>query len=106
VALSVSPALTLPIALAGFRMGLPILPGIIGVASAPFLLAVPADLVVLGVGVELMAMIFPVALPLAVRSTAHKLVRVITGKLKDLLAVATTAITHQAAPDRDSSPPG
>jgi hypothetical protein len=72
VALAVSSALALPIALDGFRVGLPILAGIIGIASAPFLLTVPADLLVLGVGVELATVIVPAALPLAIRSTAHK----------------------------------
>jgi hypothetical protein len=67
-------------------------------------LAVPADLVVLGIGVELVTVIFPAALPLAIRTAANKLVEVVTGKLKDLLAVATTA-THQAAPNRDASCP-
>lgn len=105
MALAVSSALALPIALDGFRVGLPILAGIIGIASAPFLLTVPADLLVLGVGVELATVIFPAALPLAIRSTAHKLVRMIAGKLKDLLAVATMAITHQTAPNRDASRP-
>ena len=86
--------LPLPIALDGFRVGLPVLAGIIGVASTPFLLAVPADLVVLGIGMEFAAVIFPTALPLASQLAANKLVRMITGKLKDLLAVATAAITH------------
>lgn len=93
MALSVSPTLTLPITLYGFRVGLPILAGIIGMVSAPFLLAVPADLVVLGIAVELATMIFPAPLPLAIRPAANKLVGVVSGKLKDLLAVATAA-TH------------
>ena len=82
MALAVSPALTLPITLDGFRVGLPVLAGIIGISPTPFLLAVPADLVILGIGVELMAVIFPTTLLLAIGSTAHKLVRTITGKLK------------------------
>jgi hypothetical protein len=40
VALAISPALALPIALDGFGVGLPVLAGIIGVSAAPFLLAV------------------------------------------------------------------
>jgi hypothetical protein len=103
--LPVSLALALPISLDRFRVGLPVLAGIMGISAAPFLLAVPADLLVLGVGVELAAVIFPAALALAIRSAANKLVGVITGKLKDLLAVATTAITHQVAPNRDASRP-
>jgi hypothetical protein len=52
---AVSPALSLAVALDGFRVGLPELAGIIGVAGAPFLLAVTADLAILGSGVELAA---------------------------------------------------
>jgi len=86
-------------------MGLPVLAGIIGVASTPFLLAVPADLVVLGIGVEVATVIFPAALPLAIGSAANKLLGMITARLKDLLAIATTAITHQAAPNQGTSRP-
>jgi len=103
VALAISPALALSIVLDGFRVGLPVLARVIGMAVAPFLLAVPADLAVLGIGVELVAMIFPVALPLAIGSTANKLVGVITGKLKQLLATAAAAIIHQAAPELSES---
>jgi hypothetical protein len=42
--------------------------------------------VVLGVGVELAAGIFPAALPLAIGSAANKLAGMITGKMKQLLA--------------------
>ena len=80
--LSVSPALTLPIVLDGFRVRLPVLAGIVGISPAPFLLAIPADLVVLGVGMELAAVIFPAALPLAIGPAADKLMEMITGKLK------------------------
>jgi len=86
-------------------MGLPVLAGVIGMAVAPFLLAVPADLLVLGVGVELAAVIFPAALPLAIGPAANKLVGMITGELKNLLAVAAVAIGHKAAPNRDASRP-
>jgi len=96
--------LTLPISLDGCRVGLPVLAGIIGISSAPLLLAVPADLMVLGVGVELAAVIFPAALPLTIRPTANKLLGVITGQLKALLAVATKA-THQAAPNQNAGRP-
>ena len=73
--------------------------------AAPFLLAIPADLVVLGIGVELAAVIFPAALPLAIGPAANNLLGMITGRLEKLLAVATTAITHQAAPNQDASRP-
>jgi len=105
VALPVSPALALPVSLHGFRVGLAVLPGIIRIPAAPFLLAVPADLVILGIGVKLAAVIFLAALPLAIRSAANKLVGMITGKLKQLLAAATVAIGHEAAPSRDACRP-
>jgi len=101
VALAVSPALTLPITLDGFRVGLPVLAGIIGISPAPFLLAVPADLVVLGIGVELATVIFPAVLPPAIRSTANNLLGMIAARLEKLLAVAAAAITHQAAPNQN-----
>ena len=82
-------------------MGLPVLAGIFGIQSAPLLLAGAADLVILGIGVELKAVVFPAALPLAIRSTANELLGMITRKLKQLLAVAATAIGHQAAPNGD-----
>ena len=102
MALPVSPALALPISLDGFRVGLPVLVGVIGMAVAPFLLAVPADLLVLGVGVELAAVIFPAALPLAIRSTANNLLGMIAARLEKLLAAAAAA-THQGAPNHDLS---
>ncbi len=102
MALAVLSALTLPIALHGFRMGLPILAGIFRISAAPFLLTVPADLVVLGVGVELAAVVFPAALPLAIGLTANNLLGMIAARLEELLAVAA-ASTHQAAPNRDAS---
>jgi hypothetical protein len=105
VALPVSPALTLPVALHGLRVSLPVLLGVVGMTGSPFLLAIPTDLVILGISVKLAAVIFPAALPLAIRSTADKLVGMITGKLKELLAVAAAAIAHQAAPDRDACRP-
>jgi hypothetical protein len=103
VALAVSPALTLPISLDGLGVGLPVLAGIIGISAAPFLLAVPTDLVVHGISAKLTAVVISSALSLAIRSAANKLVRMITGRLKQLLTVATAAIVHQAAPDRDAS---
>ena len=52
---------------------------------------------------SLASVIFPAALPLTIRSTANKPVGMITGWLEKLLAAATAAITHQAAPNRDAS---
>ena len=48
-------------------------------------------------------MIFPAALPLAIGSAAIKLLGMITRRLEKLLAEATAAITHQAAPASDSA---
>ena len=70
--------------------------------STPFLLTIPADLVVLGIGVKLAAVVFPTALPLTVRSATNALLGVVTRKPKQLLAVATT-MSHQTAPNRDAS---
>jgi hypothetical protein len=74
-------------------------------AVAPFLLAVPAELVELGIGVELAAVILPSALPLPIRSAADQLAGMITGKLKDFLAVVAVAIAPEAAPARDACRP-
>ena len=93
----------MPISLNRFRVGLPVLAGIIRIPAAPFLLTIPTDLVILGIGVKLATVILPPALPLAIRSTADKLVGMITGKLKELLAVAAVAVAHRAAPNRDVS---
>jgi hypothetical protein len=79
--------------------------GVIGTLPAPFLLTVPADLVVLNISVELTGVIFPAALLLTIGQVAEKLLGMMAGKLKQLLALATTAIAHLAAPNRDSSRP-
>jgi hypothetical protein len=105
VALPVSPALSLPVSLHGLRVSLPVLPGIGGMTGPPFLLTISTDPVILGIGVKLAAVLLPPALPLAIRSTADKLVGMITGKLEGLLAVAAVAIAHQAAPDQDACRP-
>ncbi len=104
MALPVSSALALPISLDRLRVGLPVLARIVGVSAAPFLLAVPADLVVLGVGVELAAVIFSTALPLAIGSAANKLVGMITGELKQLLTVAAAAVIHQGGSESGCEP--
>jgi hypothetical protein len=101
----VSSALTLPVSLHGLGVSLPVLLRIVRMTGPPFLLTIPADLVIFGIGVKLAAVILPSALPLASRSTAEKLVGMVTGKLKELLAVAAVAIAHQAAPGRDACRP-
>ena len=94
----VSPALRLPVALHRLRVGLPVLPLIIGMASAPFLLAIPADLVVHGVGFNLATVIIPPMAPLTVWAPTNDLLRMKTGRLKELLAVAAKEGAHQTAP--------
>lgn len=42
-------------------------------------------------------------LPLAVGLAADELLRMVTGRLKDSLAVQATAIAHQAAPDQNGN---
>jgi hypothetical protein len=68
----------LPVSLHGLRVSLPVLLGVVGVTGPPFLLTIPTDLVILGIGVKLAAVIFPPALPLAISSTADKLVGMTT----------------------------
>jgi hypothetical protein len=66
---AVSPAriaLSLSVALHGFRVGLPVLPGIIRMAGAPFPLAVAAELAVHGIGFKLVTVIIPPMPPLTV----------------------------------------
>ena len=56
-----------------------------------------------GIGANLFAVIIPAALPLARGLAANELLRMISGRLKDLLTVRAMAITHQAAPDQNAS---
>ncbi|MBI1956160.1 MAG: hypothetical protein HYS38_07175 [Acidobacteria bacterium] len=102
-ALPVPPPLSLPVPLHRVEVGPPVLPEIIRMPSAPFLLAIPADLTVLGIAPKLVAVIVPPALALTVGATANELVRMKTGRLKRLLAGMTAVIAHWAAPDRDAS---
>jgi hypothetical protein len=77
-------------------VSLPVLPGVAGVGVAPLFAAVAYDLGILGVGFDLTAVVVPLALPLAVKTTAHELLGTKAGRLKQLLAITTAAITHQA----------
>jgi hypothetical protein len=104
VALAVSPALILPIALDGFGVGFPILAGIIGISPAPLLLAVPADLVVLSIGLEFAAVIFPAALPLTVGAAARELTWTETRGLERLQTVTTPGITHHVGSESGYEP--
>lgn len=81
-------------------MGLPVLPGIIWMAGAPFLLAIPADLAVHGIGFNLVTVIIPPTLPLTGWASTNDLVWMELGGLEELLAITTAVIAHHAAPSR------
>jgi len=83
------------------RVVLAVLLPVTGVCPAPLLRTVPADLLINRIGSNLPPLIIPPALPLARRLAANELLRMIAGRLKDLLAERATAITHQAAPDQN-----
>jgi hypothetical protein len=72
------------------------------VSLAPFVRTLPADLPVKGVDSDLMPVIIAPALPLALRLAANELLGMIWDRLKDLLTVKATAITHQAAPNQNA----
>lgn len=99
----VTDLLLLAVPLDRFRVPLPILLLVVGMCIAPLFPAFLHHLGVDRIGANLFAVIIPAALPLAIRMAANKLLGVITGKLKGLLAVATTAITHQAAPNQNGN---
>jgi hypothetical protein len=97
--------LTLPVSLHRLTVSLPVVLRIVRMTGPPFLLAILADLVIPDIGVKLATVTLPPALPPRSRSTAEKLVRMVTEELKELLAVAAVASAHQAAPGRDSCHP-
>jgi len=72
------------------------------VSLAPLMSTLPADLPVKGVGSDLVPVIIAPALPLALWPAANELLGMIWGRLKDLLAIKTAAITHQAAPGQNA----
>jgi hypothetical protein len=78
---------------------------ITGVSLAPLVRTLPADLPVKGVGSDVVPVIIAPALPLALLLAANELLGMIWGRLKDLLTIKTSAITHQAAPYQDVSRP-
>lgn len=77
-------------------MALPVLAGIIWVASPPFLLAVPADLAVHGIGFHLTVVILSLAVPPTVWTPTNDLVRMEAGRLEESLAIAAGAVAHRA----------
>jgi hypothetical protein len=95
----------LPFSLHRLTVSLPVVLRIVRMTGPPFLLTILADLVIPDIGVKLATVTLPPALPPGSRSTAEKLVRMVTEELKELLAVAAVASAHQAAPGRDSCHP-
>jgi hypothetical protein len=85
------------------RMDLAILFPVSRVSLTPLLGTLPADLPIDRIGGELVPVIIPAALPLALGLAANQLLGMISGRLKDLLTVTTTATIHQAAPDQNAN---
>ena len=96
-------ALSLSVALHGFRVGLPVLPGITRVAGTPFLLAVAADLAVHGIGFNLVTVIIPPMPPLTVWAPTNDLVGMEPGGLEELPAITTAVIAHHSARSQGGS---
>jgi hypothetical protein len=88
--------LLLAVLISGFRVALAILLLVLGMRLTPFALAVANDLCVLGVGLQLLAVVICPALALAIRRTANTLIGTILRSLKRLLAIAA-ATGRQAA---------
>jgi hypothetical protein len=97
----VAPTLLLAVALGRFWVGPPVLPLVAGRSLAPLFPAVPHNLVVERIGTNLVAIIFTPASMLAGELAADGLLRTISRRLEESLAVTTTAIIHQAAPGQN-----
>ncbi len=98
----VTDMLLLAVPLDRFRVPLPVLSLVVGMRIAPLLPAILYHLGVEGIGANLFAVIIPAALPLTRGLAANDLLRMRSGRLKGLLTVRATAITHQAAPDQNA----
>jgi hypothetical protein len=81
-----------------FRVPLPVLLLVVGMRVPPLFPALLHHLGVEGIGTNLGVVIIAAAPPLARGLAANDLLRMVAGRLKNLLTVRTTAITHQAAP--------
>ena len=86
-----------PVPFDGLRVPLPVLLLVVGMGIAPLLPAFLHHLGVEGIGADLLVVIIAAAAPLAWGLAANDLLRMITGRLKDLLTVTATVIFHQAA---------
>jgi hypothetical protein len=85
-----------------FRVPLPVLLLIVGMSITPLFPALLHHLGVEGIGTNLGVVIIAAAAPLARGLAANDLLRMIAGRLKNLLTVRATAITHQAAPAQNA----
>jgi len=81
-----------------FRVPLPVLLLVVRMRVPPLFPALLHHLGVEGIGTNLGVVIIAAAPPLARGLAANDLLRMVAGRLKNLLTVWTTAITHQAAP--------
>jgi len=85
-----------------FRVPLPVLLLVVGMRVTPLFPALLHHLGVEGIGTNLGVVIIAAAAPLARGLAANDLLRMIAGRLKNLLTVRATAITHQAAPAQNA----
>jgi len=76
------------------RVVLAIFLPIVGVRLAPLPRTLQADLLIHRIGSDLLPMIIGTALALACRLAANKLLRVIRGRVQNLLTAAAMAILH------------
>jgi hypothetical protein len=95
----------LPLAIAFHLLSvvLAILLPVARMCRAPLPRTLHGNLPVNRIGSDLPPVIIAAALPLAWKLGANELLRMIGDRLKDLLAIAATAITHQTAPDQNVS---
>jgi len=85
-----------------FRVPLSVLLLVVGMRITPLFPALLHHLGVEGIGTNLGVVIIAAAVPLTRGLAANDLLRMIAGKLKNLLTVRATAITHQAAPAQNA----
>ena len=99
----VTDLLLLAVPLHRLRVPLPVLLLVVGMRIAPLFPAFLHPLGVEGIGANLCAVIIAAALPLARGLAANELLGMVAGRLKDLLAITATAITHQGAPYQNAN---
>jgi hypothetical protein len=85
------------------RVPLPVLLLVVGMRVAPLFAAFLHHLGVEGIGANLLAVIISAALPLARGLAANELLGMISGRLKEMLTITTTATIHQTAPDQNAN---